>query len=75
MKGDLSQRTTKDDIKMVQKSIAHHSIIDQVSILWKMKSLVRTQRKNIDLLLDVHGYQIHINGQFNGGEKGIFYFQ
>ena len=69
MKGDLSTRSAKDDIRMVQKNIAHHPIIDQISIMWKMASLVRTQRKYVDLLLDVHGYQIFINGQFNGGKK------
>ena len=43
MKGDLSKRTRKDDINMVRESIAHHPIIDQMWILWKMKSLVWTQ--------------------------------
>jgi hypothetical protein len=69
MNGDVSESTTKDEIQMVKDSIKHHSKLARISIMWKLASIVWTQRKNVELLLDVHGYQIFINGQFNGGKK------
>lgn len=68
MSGDADGSTTKEEIQMVQRSIAHHSRFTRISIMWQLASLLWTQRKNIELLLDVHGYQIFINGQFNGGK-------
>lgn len=70
MRGDID-KTTKEEIKMMQQYISHLSIIDQLSIMWRLASMVVTQRKNVELLLDVHGYQIFVNGRFNGGKELI----
>ncbi len=70
MRGDID-KTTREEIKMMQQYISHLSIIDQLSIMWRLISMVVTQRKNVELLLDVHGYQIFVNGQFNGGKELI----
>jgi len=67
--GETTQRTTKEEIQMIQRSISHFSIFDRLCILLRLTSLVLKQRKHIELLLDVHGYQIFLNGQFNGGTK------
>mmetsp|Transcript_23139 Transcript_23139/g.34454 ORF Transcript_23139/g.34454 Transcript_23139/m.34454 type:complete len:171 (-) Transcript_23139:131-643(-) len=53
-------------MQKVLDSIAHHSILTRMKIMWQLASLVWVQRRNVDLLLDVHGYQIFRNGQFNG---------
>lgn len=70
MRGDID-KTTREEIKMMQQYISHLSIIDQLSIMRRLISMVVTQRKNVKLLLDVHGYQIFVNGQFNGGKELI----
>jgi len=63
---DTSKETEQETIKLLQEAISHHSLFTRASILWRMKSLISTQRKYTELLLDVHGYQIFVNGVFNG---------
>lgn len=65
-------RTKKDEIRMVKDFISHHSVFDQVFIIWRLMSLAFEQRRYIELLLDVHGYQIFMNGRFNGGKASNY---
>lgn len=67
MSGDIYGRSIQDELKLLQSCTAHHSPLSRLSILWQLGTIIWSQRRNVDLLLDVHGYQIFSNGKFNGG--------
>ncbi len=68
MNGDIYDRSIQDELKLLQSCTAHHSLFSRLSIMWQLASLIWSQRRAVDLLLDVHGYQIFSNGKFNGGK-------
>ncbi len=67
MSGEVNQRFVKDELKSLQSYFANHSFYESLSTMWKLGLLIWSQRQNVNLLLDVHGYQIFSNGKFNGG--------
>ena len=67
MSGDVYGRSIQDELKLLQSCTSHHSPLSRLSILWQLGTIIWSQRRNVDLLLDVHGYQIFSNGKFNGG--------
>jgi aarF domain-containing kinase len=55
-----------EQVQSLISKLDQKSLLDQINIPLKLGLLIRQQKKLLDLLLDIHGHQIFINGCFNG---------
>lgn len=50
----------------IQLLLQKQSIQDRLRTILRLAALTRSQQRHLNLLLDVHGHQIFIDGCFNG---------
>ena len=69
------KRRIRDEIESVRQKITDYSFFVQLRVCMQLMNFIYQQQKNINLLVDVHGYQIFANGIFNGDpHPGEYYF-
>lgn len=56
----------RDEIETIRHKITDYSFLIQARMCVQLVNFLIKQQKNINLLVDVHGYQIFANGIFNG---------
>jgi len=64
--GTLDDDTPMQELMRLQTKISHFPLHQQLYTVFQLAHLQRKQKKTVELLLDVHGYQILSNGCFNG---------
>jgi hypothetical protein len=63
---DESKNSIYHTYGQIQSLLKKQSIKSRLHTVLRLAALARSQKSHLNLLLDVHGHQIFINGCFNG---------